>query len=163
MEWLMVHNKGKVTEAEYKEKHEEVLTDLYDKVKVITTHSRNVLTELKKKYPMVLVSNFYGNINEVLKEFQMDSLFQSVIESSVVGIRKPDHRIFTLGVKALGLKPEETVVVGDSFYKDIQPAISAGCHTIWFKGEGWTPKQYDETIPDKVIEKDDFSAEGLEL
>ena len=163
MEWLMVHNKWKVTEAEYKEKHEEVLTDLYDKVKVITTHSRNVLTELKKKYPMVLVSNFYGNINEVLKEFQMDSLFQSVIESSVVGIRKPDHRIFTLGVKAVGLKPEETVVVGDSFYKDIQPAISAGCHTIWFKGEGWTPKQYDETIPDKVIEKDDFSAEGLEL
>lgn len=75
MEWLMVHNKWKVTEAEYKEKHEEVLTDLYDKVKVITTHSRNVLTELKKKYPMVLVSNFYGNINEVLKEFQMDSLF----------------------------------------------------------------------------------------
>lgn len=163
MEWLLVKNKWKVTEEEFNAKHDEVLTDLYNKVKEITAHSRSVLEELNRKYPMVLVSNFYGNINEVLEEFNMNSLFKSVIESSAVGIRKPDHRIFTLGVKALGLKPEETVVVGDSFYKDIQPAINAGCHTIWFKGEGWTPKQYDETIPDRVIEKDEFTVKGLEL
>ena len=100
---------------------------------------------------MVLVSNFYGNIHEVLHEFRLDEFFEEVIESAVVGIRKPDCRIFELGVKALGLKPEEVTVVGDSFYKDIEPAIKAGCKTIWFKGEGWTSQTYDESVPDQVI------------
>ena len=27
----------------------------------------------------------------------------------------------------------------------------AGCHAAWFKGEGWTEQEYDETIPDLVI------------
>lgn len=151
MEWLMVKGLWSVDETQYKKSHNAVLEDLYSRVKNITDHSRGVLIELHKKYPMVLVSNFYGNINQVLKEFRMDDLFSDVIESSVVGIRKPDHRIFTLGVKALGLKPEEIIVVGDSFYKDILPAIKSGCHTVWFKGEGWTKETYDESVPDQVI------------
>jgi putative hydrolase of the HAD superfamily len=100
---------------------------------------------------MVLVSNFYGNIATVLKEFQLDGIFQSVIESAVVGVRKPDPRIFTLGVEALGLHPEEVMVVGDSIDKDIIPARKAGCQTIWFKGEGWTDDPVDESIPDRII------------
>jgi len=42
-------------------------------------------------------------------------------------------------------------VVGDSIDKDIIPAREAGCHTIWFKGEGWTNDPVDESIPDKII------------
>ena len=87
----------------------------------------------------------------MLEEFGLDKYFKDIVESAVVGIRKPDHRIYLLGVEALGLKPEECVVVGDSFYKDIEPAKKAGCKAVWFKGEGWTEQQYDETIPDKVI------------
>ena len=56
-----------------------------------------------------------------------------------------------MGVKALGIKPEETIVVGDSFDKDIMPAKKAGCKAVWMKGEGWTDKQYDESLPDTVI------------
>ena len=100
---------------------------------------------------MVLVSNFYGNIAVVLQEFGFEGLFQHIIESAVVGIRKPDPRIFTLGVEALGLTPEEVTVVGDSMDKDIIPAKKAGCHTVWFKGEGWTDDPVDESIPDKII------------
>jgi putative hydrolase of the HAD superfamily len=151
MERLCVANVWDADEKEYKEKHEAVLNDLYGQVKDITSHSREVLLQLKGKYPMVLVSNFYGNIHEVLHEFRLDEFFEEVIESAVVGIRKPDCRIFELGVKALGLKPEEVTVVGDSFYKDIEPAIKAGCKTIWFKGEGWTSQTYDESVPDQVI------------
>ena len=49
------------------------------------------------------------------------------------------------------LHSNEVLVVGDSFYKDILPAQKAGCHTAWFKGEGWTDETYDETVPDMVI------------
>ncbi|MDL2221742.1 HAD family hydrolase [Parabacteroides sp. OttesenSCG-928-N08] len=108
------------------------------------------LRRLALRYPMVLVSNFYGNIEAVLKDFGLEGLFQSIIESAVVGVRKPDPRIFRLGVDALQLSPAEVVVIGDSYDKDILPASQLGCHTIWLKNIGWAPYKGDETA-DAVI------------
>ena len=124
---------------------------LYEATVAETARSREVLLELKKQYPMVLVSNFYGNIATVLNEFKLDGIFDTIIESAVVGVRKPDPKIFTLGVEALGMQPDEVVVVGDSMDKDIIPASKAGCHTVWFKGEGWTNAPVDESPAGKVI------------
>lgn len=128
-----------------------LLDDLYSRTQAETRKSREVLLRLKEQYPMVLVSNFYGNIQTVLSEFGLDGVFSQIIESAVVGVRKPDPRIFSLGVEALGLKPDEVVVVGDSIDKDIVPARQAGCHTVWFRGEGWTDDPVDESIPEKII------------
>ena len=128
-----------------------VVNDLYAITQAETACSREVLIELKKQYPMVLVSNFYGNIATVLKEFKLDGIFDAIIESAVVGVRKPDPMIFKLGVEALNMQPDEVVVVGDSMYKDIIPASKAGCHTVWFKGKGWTNAPVDETAAECVI------------
>lgn len=138
-------------EEEFHAKHDEVLNDLYEQVKDITNRSRVILEELCKEFKMVLVSNFYGNIRIVLKEFGLEHLFRDVVESATVGIRKPNARIFSIGLEKLGLLPQEVVVVGDSYYKDILPAVKVGCHTIWLKGEGWTDTKYDETVPSKII------------
>ena len=151
MEYLCTSGAWQADEAECTRGHKAVLEDVYSKVVEVTSHSREVLSQLAASYPMVLVSNFYGNISHVLEEFHLSEFFKDIVESAVVGVRKPDHRIFLLGVEALGLKPEECIVVGDSFYKDIEPAKKAGCQAVWFKGEGWTEQQYDETLPDKII------------
>ena len=106
-----------------------ILDTCYNKVvKHISTVSKPVLERIK--LPMVLVTNFYGNMHTVLEEFGLSHLFKDVIESAVVGVRKPDPQIFRLGVAALGLEPQETVMIGDSPDKDILPAQSIGCHTI---------------------------------
>lgn len=128
-----------------------VVDDLYALTLSHTRRSRQVLTKLAQKMPMVLVSNFYGNVATVLREMQLDTLFTSVIESAVVGVRKPDPRIFSLGVEALGIKPSETVVIGDSYDKDIEPAKAAGCRTVWYIGEGWNDGLPDATHADAVI------------
>ncbi|MDR1632712.1 MAG: HAD family hydrolase [Dysgonamonadaceae bacterium] len=109
----------------------------YNFVLAVLNNARPVLEKLVVQYPLALVSNFYGNIETVLKDFGIRSYFGEVIESSVVGIRKPDPAIFALGVKRLGLKPEEVAVIGDSYKKDIFPAEQIGCRTIWLKGAGW--------------------------
>ena len=106
-----------------------ILDTCYNKVvKHIATVSKPALERIK--LPMVIVTNFYGNMHTVLAEFGLDHFFKDVIESAVVGVRKPDPEIFRLGVKALGLEPSETVMIGDSQEKDIIPAQSLGCHTI---------------------------------
>lgn len=130
---------------------ERILDDVYQQTKDTTKESALVLEELAKRFPLVLVSNFYGNIATVLREFGLDHLFGDIIESAVVGIRKPNARIFALGVERLGMKTEEVAVVGDSYDKDILPSHSIDCHTIWFKGEGWTDEVVENPVADKVI------------
>ena len=174
MEHLCTQGAWDASEEEFKQKHQAVLEDVYAEVVATTAHSAEVLTQLSERFPMVLVSNFYGNIECVLQEFGLRKFFPRIVESAVVGIRKPDPRIFELGVEKLRssdveektqnsplsttlnsklstLHSHEVLVVGDSFYKDILPAQKAGCRTAWFKGEGWTDETYDETIPDMVI------------
>lgn len=122
----------------------------YDFVLKTLENTRNVLKKLFVQHKLVLVSNFYGNIETVLDDFGLLCFFKEIIESSVVGVRKPDPAIFELGVKALGYKPEEIAVVGDSFSKDMLPAKKVGCKVVWLKGEGWEEK-VDESLPDAII------------
>ncbi len=109
----------------------------YKAARECVEESRNVLEVLSLRYPLVIVSNFYGNLKSVLSDFGILKYFKAVVESSVVGVRKPDPSIFLLGVNALGVLPEEILVVGDSLEKDIMPASEIGCKTVWLKGEGW--------------------------
>lgn len=112
-----------------------ILDTCYNKVvKHISTVSKPVLEKIQ--LPMVLVTNFYGNMHTVLAEFGLDHLFKDVVESAVAGVRKPDPEIFRLGVAALGLEPHETIMIGDSQEKDILPAQSIGCHTILLRPQG---------------------------
>ena len=67
-----------------------------------------------------------------------------------MGIRKPDPAIFQLGVDHLALPAKEIVIVGDSYDKDIVPATTIGCQTIWLKSIGWKPYEGNETA-DAVI------------
>ena len=112
--------------------------------------ARPMLEWLHERYPMMLVSNFYGNIDEVLRDYGIRHLFKGIIESAVVGVRKPNPTLFRLGVDALELEPHEVLVVGDSLRKDIEPAEKLGCHVLWLKGKGWTADEDQQTHPHTI-------------
>ena len=145
--------------GERKAKHDALVEYLYSGLQRNMSHTRQILSQLRDKgIPMALVSNFYGNVETVLEEMQIRDFFCDVIESAQVGIRKPDPRLYALGVEALRknvmprqMQESDVLVVGDSISKDILPAKSLGCKTAWFKGEGWKKEPVDETIPDFVI------------
>ena len=145
--------------GERKAKHDALVEYLYSGLQRNMSHTRQILSQLRDRgIPMALVSNFYGNVETVLEEMQIRDFFCDVIESAQVGIRKPDPRLYALGVEALRknvmprqMQESDVLVVGDSISKDILPAKSLGCKTAWFKGEGWKKEPVDETIPDFVI------------
>ena len=123
----------------------------YDSARECVAESRAVLDAVRLKgIPMVLVSNFYGNIHSVLADFGIEGYFSEIIESAVVGVRKPDPQIFALGVNALGLPPEKVTVVGDSYSKDILPALTLGCRAIWLRGPGWTTDDDTKVYADSI-------------
>ena len=125
-------------------KADEIADGCYNKVKETLATSRSILDSLAAHYPMVLVTNFYGNMPVVLKEFGLKSYFNNIVESSVVGIRKPDPALFALGVEALQLQPDEVIVIGDSYRKDIYPAATLGCKTVWLKNICWAEEPIEE-------------------
>lgn len=123
----------------------------YAYVLEVLKRTRPVVKTLSEYYKLVLVSNFYGNIQAVLKDFGLDGFFSRIVESSVVGVRKPDPAIYRLGVEAMGFPAGQVLVVGDSFSKDVVPAKKVGCKVAWLKGEGWGNEEIDDSLPDVVI------------
>jgi putative hydrolase of the HAD superfamily len=57
------------------------------------------------------------------------SLFDCVIESSKVGVRKPDPRFYELACEALGIEPQEAVFL-DDLGVNLKPARQLGMTTI---------------------------------
>jgi 5'-nucleotidase len=123
----------------------------YQYAERVLATTRNVICSLAESKKLVLVSNFYGNIQTILKDFKLDNYFQTVIESSVVGVRKPDPTIYQLGINAMNLPAREILVVGDSYGKDMVPAMTLGCRTAWIKGREWKHEKNDESKIDYVI------------
>lgn len=144
IEWLK--EGGHLPAGEVSRQTEEAIAGwCYEYARKSIEAARPVLDALAKRYPLVLVSNFYGNIEAVLKDFALDNYFQAIIESAVVGVRKPDPAIFALGIEQLGLPASQIAVIGDSYDKDIVPASTLGCQTIWLKNIGWSAYKGTET------------------
>lgn len=141
---------GKFPSSDIEAKATAIARYCYDSARQCVEEARPVLERLAACYPLVLVSNFYGNVESVLADFDLTHYFRSIIESAVVGVRKPDPRIFSLGVEALGLQPGEVLVIGDSYKKDILPAESIGCQVLWIKGKGWTADEDAVTHPNII-------------
>lgn len=92
--------------------------------------ARPVLEELKKSYTLLLVSNYYGNIAQIVSDLGIASYFKTITDSTIVGVRKPDPALWQLAIDGAGFRPEEVLVVGDSMKNDILPGISLGCQVV---------------------------------
>ena len=63
------------------------------------------------------------------KAIPIDELFHHVIDSSEVGLRKPDPRIFELALERMGTAAERTVFL-DDFHGNVDAAADVGIRGI---------------------------------
>ena len=85
-----------------------------------------------ERLPTGLVTNNFtlGGSGEARPELDaILSLFHVVVESSKVGLRKPDPRIYELACKELGITPAGTVLL-DDLGINLKPARAMGMTTI---------------------------------
>ena len=102
------------------------MTSLHDSVRVLTL--------LRQRYTLGIISNFYGNVATLCQECGLAALCDVIIDSAQVGVSKPERRIFTLALEQLGCAPHTAAYIGDSFERDVIGAKTAGLHTIWLRG-----------------------------
>lgn len=88
-------------------------------------------------YKLAVVSNAWGTVAQWLEQHGVCSVeggdlprVATVIDSHLVGVEKPDPRIFQLAIDALGVPPERSIYVGDTVRFDVNGAYSAGLHPV---------------------------------
>jgi len=84
--------------------------------------------------------------------FGISKLFDSITTSEEVQIYKPEEKIFKVALNKAGCQGKESIIVGDSYKKDIVGGKNMGMTTIWI----------NKFQPDNIdTEKADFTIKNL--
>ena len=105
---------------------------------VFTPHAWETIQALKGKVLQCAVTNGTKVAQDgKLKNSKLDTEFDYIFISEVVGIEKPNVGFFdTVFTKIGKYAPDEVLIVGDSLTSDIQGGVNAGIRTCWFNPKG---------------------------
>jgi putative hydrolase of the HAD superfamily len=124
--------------------------EIYDREKLqnleLYPGVRDTLEELKKigfRLAIITDADRYHARARLTKVDLLDS-FELLVSADMTGTKKPDPAHFLFALDALGLKPEESLVVGDSIKRDIAPARRLGLRTAYASYGDWRPAEETE-------------------
>jgi HAD superfamily hydrolase (TIGR01509 family) len=110
-------------------------TEFVAAAETVARRNRPVLETIRARFRLGVVSNFLGCLQPCLEELNLADCFDLVLDSGIVGIRKPDVRLFLRGSDAFGVLPASCWMVGDNPFADIEPAGRIGFRTCWIAPE----------------------------
>jgi putative hydrolase of the HAD superfamily len=79
---------------------------------------------------LAVVSNSEGTVEAMLNAVGLGRYFETVVDSWVVGVAKPDPGIFQIALQRLGVAATEAVMVGDVPAVDVEGARAAGVAAV---------------------------------
>jgi putative hydrolase of the HAD superfamily len=86
-----------------------------------------------------VVSNFEAWLEQLLEELGVIGYFDVRVISGAEGMEKPDPRIFRLAMDRAGVRPEQSVYVGDNPEFDVDPAAAVGMLPVLIDRRGRFP------------------------
>ena len=88
------------------------------------------LRDIGKRYPIAVISNADGRIEDVLRRCGIAHCFRTITDSGLVGYEKPHPEIFRQALKSMNAAPEESLYVGDVYSVDYLGATGAGMQAV---------------------------------
>ena len=104
-----------------------------------TQSSLRKIRALGLRMAMLSNSSDAANVRRMLANHKLEKMFDPVVISAEIGIRKPDARAFEPILKTWGIPPAQIVMVGDQLGMDILGAKNLGLRTIWLCTEEKSP------------------------
>jgi putative hydrolase of the HAD superfamily len=86
-----------------------------------------------------VISNSNGTIADILDTLDLGRYLDFVIDSSKVGVEKPDRRIFHIALERAHLGPEQAAYIGDLYSIDVLGARAAGLPAVLMDPGGCWP------------------------
>ena len=94
---------------------------------------KETLDYLRPKYPMVIVTNGFDEIQSTkLSSGGIEHYFTSIVTSARAGHKKPSKEIFEFALRENNASPREAIMIGDNLLTDIAGAINAKIDTVFF-------------------------------
>jgi putative hydrolase of the HAD superfamily len=111
-----------------------------DPIDDLFLRNREILADLRRQdFRLGIVSNFYGNLLTICDEAGFTPLLDVILDSGVVGLRKPDPQFFATALDRLHVPADHAAFVGDSLDQDMRPAKALGMTTVWLRDDGEAP------------------------
>lgn len=109
----------------------DIIVDEWQKEIKLDEDAIPVLKELGRSKKLVLVSNFDHprHVRKYLSYYKLTNLFDSIIISGEVGVKKPNPEIFKSALLTTNLKASEVAFIGDAD-EDIEAGNGAGMMSI---------------------------------
>ena len=99
----------------------------------------DVVTEVGTRHPMGLITNGPSDIQRLkLEQAGLASTFAAEVISGELGVGKPQPEVFLGLLERLDAAPEASVMVGDSWERDVLGGLGAGMSAVWI-ADGRTP------------------------
>ena len=96
-----------------------------------------LMAAIKRHAALGIVSNnLLDEQQDKLRICGLEEFVDALVVSEEVGVSKPDPAIFRVALDRLHVRAEEAVMVGDSWAADVEGALGAGIHAIWFNPAG---------------------------
>lgn len=114
-------------------KQEQIEFFKYLKDKLVVREEVVLLLKFLKKmgFKLAILSNSFQIDLKILRDLNLD-LFDQIFLSCDTKILKPDLNAFKKVCNFFNLRPQECLMVGDSYEKDLEPAEKLGMKTILF-------------------------------
>jgi HAD superfamily hydrolase (TIGR01509 family) len=90
-------------------------------------------------YYLGVISNSLGTLEGQLQHLDLARYFETIIDSTIVGVEKPHPDIFRIGLQRAGVSPAEALFVGDTNATDMGGARLAGLRGVLMDPVGAYP------------------------
>jgi putative hydrolase of the HAD superfamily len=101
---------------------------------------------------MALISNGKGETQrDKVIRFGLEPFFDCILLEGEFGIGKPDRRIFDHALNELGVKAQDTWMVGDNLDWEIAAPQKLGMKGVWVDWRGAGLPDDTEVVPDRII------------
>lgn len=92
-----------------------------------------ILEYLQEKYRLHIITNGFDQVQaRKIKNSGIDGFFQTVTNSELAGVKKPDAKIFAYALQLAKVGVEDTVMIGDNLLADIEGAQNVGMDVIYY-------------------------------
>lgn len=96
-------------------------------------HAMETLDYLHTKYPMVIVTNGFEEIQSTkISSSGIHGYFKSVVTSARAGYKKPAREIFEFALAEHGFTTADAIMIGDNLLTDIGGAHNASLDTVFY-------------------------------
>ena len=93
----------------------------------------DILEYLEKKYNLHIITNGFHQVqHEKLKKANISNYFKTVTNSEMVGVKKPNPKIFSHALDLAKTTKAQSIMIGDNYEADILGALDFGIDAICF-------------------------------